>query len=173
MSTDDIPLHEERIDIPVTCLQMVMSPFSPIVLQAPKSGATQSLAGQPRCSSQSTSSRNSRRRCLARFCTFTPWTSHTETSNLKTSCLRSLSLYIYVGARRGADGSAFEGGEIKMIDLIFYFFIFCQARAEDLDGSPFEGGEIKMIDFGFSKKFHGTEEMHQMMGSLRPHTLVA
>lgn len=100
--------HEEPIDIPVTCLQMVMSPFSPIVLQAPKSGATQSLAAQPRCSSQSTSSRNSRRRCLARFCTFTPWTSHTETSNLKTSCLRSLSLYIYVGARGGADGSPFE-----------------------------------------------------------------
>ncbi len=77
--------------IPVTCLEMVMSPVSPIVLQVPKSGATQSLAAQPRCSSQSTSSRNSRRRCLARFCTFTPWTSHTETSNLKTSCLRSLS----------------------------------------------------------------------------------
>jgi len=40
-----------------------------------------------------------------------------------------------------------------------------EARAEDLDGSPFAGGEIKMIDFGFSKMFHGTEEMHQMMGS--------
>jgi hypothetical protein len=38
-----------------------------------------------------------------------------------------------------------------------------------------------MIDFGFSTKFHGAEEMHQMMGSfkasytisLRPHTLIA
>jgi calcium-dependent protein kinase len=40
-----------------------------------------------------------------------------------------------------------------------------EARATDLEGSPFAGGEIKMIDFGFSKMFHGTEEMHQMMGS--------
>ena len=40
-----------------------------------------------------------------------------------------------------------------------------EGRASDLDGSPFQGGEVKMIDFGFSKMFHGTEEMHQMMGS--------
>ena len=40
-----------------------------------------------------------------------------------------------------------------------------EARAGDEHGSPFAGGEIKMIDFGFSKIFHGTEEMHQMMGS--------
>jgi len=37
-----------------------------------------------------------------------------------------------------------------------------EARAEDLDGSPFEGGETKMIDFGFSKKFNGLEDEHQV-----------
>ena len=37
-----------------------------------------------------------------------------------------------------------------------------EGRADDLDGSPFEDGEVKMIDFGFSKMFHGTEEMHQV-----------
>ena len=30
---DNIPLDEESIDIPVTCLQIVVSPSSPLVLQ--------------------------------------------------------------------------------------------------------------------------------------------